>query len=129
MLGEAFGELERGGAACEIFQQISEAGLEGGIGLGLFVGPFELEERHHERFRDVAAAVRAEPAGYGGGNGEMRSHGLKHILWHRPGAARKDPAYTERSWLARGTSAKKARSLDGSFLPGRDSTPLATSTA
>jgi len=31
--------------------------------------------------------------------------------------------------LARATSAKKARSLPGSFLSGRDSTPLATSTA
>ena len=31
--------------------------------------------------------------------------------------------------LARATSEKKARSLAASFLPGRDSTPLATSTA
>jgi hypothetical protein len=36
---------------------------------------------------------------------------------------------TAKAWLARVTSAKKARSLAGSFFPGPDSTPLATSTA
>ncbi len=75
MLGKAFGKLQWRGTACEIFQQIVEACLERGVGLGLFVDAFEFEQRHHERFRDIAAAVGAKAPGDRGRNGELRSHG------------------------------------------------------
>ena len=73
--GEARGKLQRRGTAGEIFQQGLEFGLEGGIGFGLFVSALEFEERHHQRFGDVAAAIGAEAAGDGGGDGELGGHG------------------------------------------------------
>jgi len=75
MRGEAFGELERCGAAGEILEEIVEAGLESRIGFGLFVDALEFKEGHHEGFRDVAAAVGAEASRNGGGNGELGGHG------------------------------------------------------
>ena len=71
MIGQAFGELERGGAAGKIFEEILELFLERRVGLGLFVSALEFEEWDHERFRDVAAAIGAEASGNGGGNGEL----------------------------------------------------------
>jgi hypothetical protein len=74
MFCETFGELERRGTAREIFEEIVEASLEDGIGFGLFVDALEFEERNHERFGDVAAAVRAEASGDGNRDGELGSH-------------------------------------------------------
>ncbi len=69
------------GAASEILEEILEFGLEGGIGFSLFVGALELVKRDHEGFGDVAAAVWAEAAGDGGGNGELGGHGLSELLY------------------------------------------------
>jgi hypothetical protein len=63
LLREARSELQRRRASREILEQILKLGLKGGIGLSKFVGAFELEERHHERFGDVAASVGAEASG------------------------------------------------------------------
>src|SRR5882762_11414753 len=65
MFCETFGELKRRGTARKIFEEIVEASLEDGIGFGLFVDALEFKERNHERFGDVAAAVRAEASGDG----------------------------------------------------------------
>src|SRR5439155_8084854 len=56
--------------------------LKNRVGFGLFVDAFEFEERDHERFGDVAAAVRAEASGDGGRDGELRDHG-RIIVAHR----------------------------------------------
>ena len=65
---EASGELQRRGAAGEIFQQIVRIRLEtAASAFRGFVGALEFEERHHQRFGNVAAAVGAEATGGGGG--------------------------------------------------------------
>ncbi len=57
---EAGSELQRRRAASEILQKILEVRLKRRIGLRSFVRALELEERHHQGFGDVTAAVRAE---------------------------------------------------------------------
>src|SRR5690242_5906569 len=57
---EARSKLQRRGAAGKVFQQILKAGLERRVGFCEFVGALELKQRHHQRFGNVAAAVRAE---------------------------------------------------------------------
>ncbi len=64
--GEARGKLQRRGAAGEVLQQILKLRLEGGIGFCEFVGALKFEERHHERFGNVAAAVRPKAPRCGG---------------------------------------------------------------
>ncbi len=61
--GEAFGEVEGGGAAAVVVEEVVELGVEGGVGVGGGVGGFELFERGHQGLGDVAAAVGAEAAG------------------------------------------------------------------
>src|ERR1700755_162023 len=75
MLCEPFGELKGRGAAYEIFEQILELRLEGGIGFGEVVGALEFEERDHEGFGNVAAAVGAEASGGLGGGDLLGAHG------------------------------------------------------
>src|SRR5262249_40010101 len=55
-------ELQRRWPASEIPEQILEARLKRCVGLRLFVGVLQLEERHHECFRHIAAAVGTEAA-------------------------------------------------------------------
>ena len=59
-LAEAFGEVERRGAAGVVVQEIGEFGLEGGIFARLEVGGFEFFEGRHQDFGDVAPAVGSE---------------------------------------------------------------------
>ncbi len=75
MRGEPRGELQRGGAPREIFEQALQLRLKRCVGLGCFVGPLELEERDHQCFRDVAAPVRAEAARGSGRRLEDGAHG------------------------------------------------------
>src|SRR5580693_3284614 len=63
LLREARSELQRRRASREILEEILKLGLKGSVGLSKLIGAFEFEERHHERFGDVAAAVRAEASG------------------------------------------------------------------
>ena len=58
--GEARSELQRCWTARKIFHKIVEASLKPGIRLRSFIPTFELKERHHQRFGNVAAAVGAE---------------------------------------------------------------------
>src|SRR6266550_5474880 len=58
--GEARSALQRCWAARKIFHKIVEASLKQGIRLRSFIRTFELKERHHQRFGNVAAAVGAE---------------------------------------------------------------------
>ena len=58
--GEARSKLQRCGAASKIFQQVLKLGLKRRIRLRRFIGTLKLEERHHERFGNVAASVGAE---------------------------------------------------------------------
>ena len=67
LLGEARSELQRRRSSREILEQIVKFGLKDGVGLREFVGAFEFEERHHERFGHVAAAVGTEAPGNRGG--------------------------------------------------------------
>jgi hypothetical protein len=41
-------------------RQPIELGLEGGIGLGIGIGFFEIEDERHQRFGDETAAENAE---------------------------------------------------------------------
>ncbi len=75
MFREALGELQRRRAADEIFQEVLELRLECWVGFGELVGALEFEERDHEGFGDVAAAVGAEASGGLGGGGELGGHG------------------------------------------------------
>ena len=75
MFGQALGELERRGAADEILEERVELRLEGGVGLGEFVGALKFEERDHKGFGDVAAAVGAEASGGLGGGDGLGAHG------------------------------------------------------
>src|SRR6266849_2450241 len=53
-------KLQRRGAPDEILQQVLKLGLKRGVGFRQFIGALQLEERHHQRPRDVAAAVGTE---------------------------------------------------------------------
>src|SRR6202022_2084219 len=68
---ETFRELQRGGAPGEIFEQRGEVSLKGGVGFCEIVDRFEFEQRNHERFGDVAAAVRTETAWNGGSDDNL----------------------------------------------------------
>src|SRR6516225_8827689 len=134
--GESRSELQRRGAPGEILEQLIKFGLERCVRLGLLVGAFEFVKWDHQRLRDVATAVRAETAGNVRANDRFCGHGLREILYRAFGVRRRRSPFArplrgtqEISRDARETSSKKACSFAGSFLPGRDSTPLATSTA
>ena len=62
MLGQPRSKLQRRGASGKIFQQVIEFLLETRVLARLGVGALEFLERRDERFRNVAAAVRAEAA-------------------------------------------------------------------
>ncbi len=62
-VGEAFGEVERGGAAGVVAEHGAEVGHESGVGFGGGPRGFNVEEGGHEGFADEAAAVGAEVAG------------------------------------------------------------------
>ena len=110
MFRQALGELQRRGAAGEIFQQILELCLKDRIGLGLFVGALQFEQRNHERFRDVAAAIGAEAPGNGGGDGELRNHGINSVTWSATGAQHTAP-YEERSAVGAGDFGEEGAEL------------------
>ena len=62
IFGEAFGEVERRGAAGVILEQSVELGLESGIGLRDFVFVLEFQQRGHQGLRHIAPAVRRRTA-------------------------------------------------------------------
>ena len=62
LFGEPRGKLQRRGPAGEIVQQLAELRLKLRIGARFGVGALEFFERRHERFGNVAAAVRAVAA-------------------------------------------------------------------
>jgi hypothetical protein len=49
VLGEAFGEIELGGAAGEFLEVVAELSLEGGIDAGFVVRALEVLQGGHER--------------------------------------------------------------------------------
>ncbi len=61
--GEAFGQVEGGGAAAEFAEVVVEFLLEGGVVVGLEVFGFEFLQGVHEGFRHEPAAVGSEVAG------------------------------------------------------------------
>ena len=75
MFCQALGELERGRAADEIFEERVELSLECWVGFRELVGALEFEERDHEGFGNVAAAVGAEASGGLGGGDGLGAHG------------------------------------------------------
>jgi hypothetical protein len=60
LLREPRSELQWRRASREILEQVVKLSLKRRIGLSKFVGAFELEERHHERFGHIASAIRTE---------------------------------------------------------------------
>lgn len=60
--GPAFGEVERGGASAVVVEEVVELGLEGGVGLGFFVGAPEVIERGHEGFGGETSSEFSEMA-------------------------------------------------------------------
>jgi hypothetical protein len=58
--GQSSGVGERGGSAHVGFQQVIKLSLKSGIGLGGFVGRFQLGQGRHQRFRHKLPAVRAK---------------------------------------------------------------------
>ena len=111
--GEDFGqvrcELQRGGPAGEIAEQIVEFFLEALISAGFGIGALELFERRDQRFRDVAPAECAVASA----RVRDRLSGCAHRFFLR----------------ATRTACMKLAISAGSFLPGFSSTPLQTSTA
>jgi len=55
-------KLQRRRAAGEILQEILEVSLKRWIRLRRFIGALQLEQRHHQCFGNVAAAIRAKAA-------------------------------------------------------------------
>src|SRR6266700_8153442 len=53
-------KLQRRRASREILEQVLESYLKLAVRLRSFIGVLELEERHHQRFGNVAAAIRAK---------------------------------------------------------------------
>ena len=45
-----------------MLEQAVQFGMEGGIGLGLFIGALQIEHERHQRLGDEAAAIGAEMA-------------------------------------------------------------------
>ena len=64
LIGKAFGEIERGGAAAIVVEHAVEFSVEDGVGVGERVGVLELFEGGHEVLGDVAAPVGTEASGY-----------------------------------------------------------------
>ena len=60
MLGQPLGEIERARAAGIVRVEIGELGVECRIGLGVVVGPLQVEDQRHQRLGDEAAAENAE---------------------------------------------------------------------
>src|SRR5262249_10202360 len=99
-------------------QKVVEFALKCTVRFRQFVGPLQLEQRHHQRFGNVAATVGAKATRRRGRRLQKRAHTFSDFS-----------ARTSNSLSARRTSRMKSRSLPWSFFPGLDSTPLATSTA
>src|ERR1700730_16076762 len=126
MRTQARGELQRRRPPGKIVQQVLKLRLKSRIGLRQLIGPLQLKQRHHQRFGNVAAAIRTEASRNNGRIDDLRAHECAD----GPSAFRSFVrAGSLNSRLARSTSAKNSRILPRSFFPGRDSTPLATSTA
>jgi hypothetical protein len=79
--GETGSKLQRRGTSGEVFQKVLKFSLKRRIGFRLFVGALQFVERHHQRFRNIAAAIGAETPGNGSGNGELRGHGLSVLFY------------------------------------------------
>ena len=61
-LCQPFREIERGGTADIMFEQIVELGLKARVSLSFAIFAFEIEDQRHQRFGDITAAVIAEVA-------------------------------------------------------------------
>ena len=93
MRRKAFRELQRCRPPREILQQIVESSLKNRVSLGLFVNALKFEQRHHQRFRNVPATIRAEAPGNRSRNCQLRSHRVEPVLSHRPGQLEKAPKW------------------------------------
>src|SRR5260370_8943828 len=60
---EARSKLQWRRTTGEVFQEISEFSLKARVGFCVFVSALEFEQRHHQSFGHVAAAVRADTSG------------------------------------------------------------------
>src|SRR6267143_4150794 len=139
MLRQARSKLQRRGAPGKILQQGIQLALELRVLTRHLVGVLKLLQRCDERFRNVTPSVRAEassrvrPGLYSGGHlfpfqFEPCSARLQAGICWDLDATLKGGA-TKCYSRADSTAANRARKRAGSFLPGRASTPLATSTA
>ena len=61
-LGQAFGQIEGGGAADKLAEEIIKFLLEGGILAGGLVFALQVEQRRHQGLGHEATAVRTEVA-------------------------------------------------------------------
>ena len=75
---KARSKLQRRGTPGEILQQFLKFGLKSGIGLGEFVDALQFKQRHHQRFGDVASAVRTETARDVSRDSESCAHGNEY---------------------------------------------------
>ena len=109
VIGQPLREVERSGTARIGGEELAQAAPEARVLHRLPVRLLQLDERLHERLGDIASA---EPAEMPGRVGQVRGRGI-------PGRH----ADTDRA------AARKRRTLSGSLMPGRASTPETTSTA
>src|SRR6267143_4253785 len=141
MLRQARSKLQRRGAPGKILQQGIQLALELRVLTRHLVGVLKLLQWRDERFRNVTPSVRAEassrvrPGLYSGGHlfpfqfepCSARPARGTGMCWNSDATLK--CGATKCYSRADSTAANRARKRAGSFLPGRASTPLATSTA
>src|SRR5262245_47598980 len=121
LAGKTLGEIERARAAGVMGEKIVKLGLEGGIGLGLGISAFEIEDERHQRLGDVASAIEAEMAALVGPG----AIGVERIVL----VARAHDAFALCCSPALLAARMKQVTRSGSFSPGARSTPEDTSTS
>jgi hypothetical protein len=58
-----------------------EFALKNSVGFRDFIGTLKFQQRDHQRFGDIPAAVGAEASGNGSGYGELRSHATTIVAY------------------------------------------------
>ena len=78
MVGQSFGEIKGRGAADIVLPQPVHLGPESGIGLGVFIAPFQFQDQRHQGFADEPPAEDAETAGFVG----TGAVAVDAVVWH-----------------------------------------------